>query len=127
MALMNDNNTIVFLFLVKFILEFLLLFIQNPESYSNKEFKIGDGAVYDNVKNYALCSKESYIIHIVLYQIVKKINDQNITYKWNILKSIKTNAIYLEERPKNYVMWLTPLLFVILICILLAVLFCRKK
>ncbi|XP_011502274.1 PREDICTED: receptor-type tyrosine-protein phosphatase T-like [Ceratosolen solmsi marchali] len=97
-------------------------------SYANKELKIGDGNSYNNLKNYALCSKESYIIHLVLCQLIKHLNEQNIvTYEWNTLKSIKTNVIHMGEIPKNYAMWLIPLLFIILISMLLAIVLYRKK
>lgn len=84
--------------------------------------------MYGGSKNYALCSKESYIVHVVLVDGSVILHDQKekVLGK-NILKSIKTKAIHMGELPQNYAMWLTPLLFIALIIILLAYVAYRKK
>ncbi|XP_058796277.1 receptor-type tyrosine-protein phosphatase S-like isoform X2 [Phymastichus coffea] len=99
-----------------------------PEKQSNKEFEIGNGLTYGGSKNYALCPSQSYIINLIIsINTDVLLNRSHKSSGRNILKSIRTNAILIGEKSQNYVMWLTSILFIMLIVIILLMILHRKR
>lgn len=106
------------------------LYFQDTESYANKEFVIGDGKEYGGYKNYALCAKECYTVHLLLIldNATENSNEKkDVDLRENILQVVKTNAICMGEFPKNYAMLTTTLIYIFLISVLLILLVYRKK
>ncbi|KAJ8668617.1 hypothetical protein QAD02_010280 [Eretmocerus hayati] len=93
--------------------------LEKPESYANSEFQVGDDQVYGGSRNYILCSKESYVVHLLLIdgfttQLAKQ--REGI----HVLKAVRTREIILDEMPHDYLSWMIPLILIALIMTLLA-------
>ena len=65
---------------------------------------MGDGDTYGGSKNYRLCSKESYIVHLVLMDPAQDgtLAMMRSAVQTGVLQSIKTQAVSLGDAPKNY-------------------------